>query len=70
MISTKFSSIELCNYGVKLPGRKEIRLVMPKCLDRRFQEELQRRGYDLDKEVKIFQPDPPPSDDTWTVEQR
>jgi len=72
MISTQFPSLELSSYGVNLPGRNDTRLVMPKCLNRQGQEEFKRRGYDLDKEVSIFQPDPPPSppDDTLTVEQR
>ena len=70
MISIRFPSIELCSYGVGLPGRNETLRLKPNCLDRRFQEILQQLGYDLNAEVKIYQPDSQTFDDTWTVEQR
>lgn len=72
MIRNKFPSLELCNYGVVLPGRDKERLFTPKSEPPEFQKRLQDLGYNLDKEVRIYQPDrySHEFDDTWTLEQR
>jgi hypothetical protein len=78
MIRRQFSWKELNDNGVEeerdikeqLPlHRENAYLVKPKCLDRRFQKILQDSGFDLDKQVKVYQPDPPPPGDFWMFEQ-
>ncbi len=77
MIRKLFSWKELNDNGVQekgdiekpaVPGENAY-LVKPRGLDRRFQEVLQRSGFNLDTEVKVYRPDPPPYGDFWMFEQ-
>jgi len=77
MIREVFSWKHLNDNGVEeerdikklaLPG-VDAYLVKPRYLDRRFQEILECSGFDLDREVKVYQPDPPPTGDFWMFEQ-
>jgi len=77
MIKEPFSWKELNDLGVEeerdikgleVPAENAY-LVKPRCLDRRFQERLQGSGFNLDAEVKVYRPDPPPYGDFWMFEQ-